>query len=308
MAGVFVLGSLNVDTSYYLQKLPEPGMTVPAGKREKAAGGKGLNQAAAACITGAAVSLIGAVGEDEDGRFILDAVREYPINTDYLTETEMPTGTAVILVDEDGANMIAVHGGANRHVPVEDVSFREGDWLATQLETDACTVRSYFEMAKEKGAYTMLNLSPYEVLDKRILELTDLLVVNEHEASQFLGVQIRCADQARQAGRAMSLRGIKNAVITLGSDGAVVLEGGESRHIQGRRVKAVDTQGAGDAFAGILAGELALGKTLMESAEYANNAAAECVKVYGSTLVSLRELENRKAAESSRGGRNGGYR
>ena len=138
MAGVFVLGSLNVDTSYYLQKLPEPGMTVPAGKREKAAGGKGLNQAAAACITGAAVSLIGAVGGDDNGRFILDAVREYPINTDYLTETEMPTGTAVILVDEDGANMIAVHGGQTAMCQWRTyLSERETGWQRSLKRTHA---------------------------------------------------------------------------------------------------------------------------------------------------------------------------
>lgn len=292
MAGVFVLGSLNVDTSYYLQRLPEPGMTVLAGSCKKAVGGKGLNQAAAACFTGAGVSIIGAVGADENGRLILDTVREYPINTEYLARTEMPTGTAVILVDAGGANMIAVHGGANRFVPVQDVPFGKGDWLMAQLETDVCTVQNYFEMAREKGAYTMLNLSPYEAVDRRLLELTDLLVVNEHEASQLLGMQIHCAEQACITGGVMGRMGVGGSVITLGGDGAVILKDGGSRHVRGKNVAAVDTQGAGDAFAGVLAGNLAQGKTLEESVECANNVAAECVGVYGSTLTSLRELGN----------------
>ena len=98
---VLCFGSLNLDHTYQVERFLKPGETRSASGYEIHAGGKGLNQAAAACITGAAVSLIGAVGGDDNGRFILDAVREYPINTDYLTETEMPTGTAVILVDED---------------------------------------------------------------------------------------------------------------------------------------------------------------------------------------------------------------
>lgn len=294
MAKVFVLGSLNVDTSYYLEKLPERGMTVSANSSRKAAGGKGMNQAAAVSFTGCGVNLIGAVGDDEDGRMISGVLKEYPIDTEYLARVGQPTGTAIIYVGADAGNMIVVHGGANRCVPVYDIMFEQGDWLMAQLETETATVQRYFEMAKEKGAYTMLNLSPYQPLDKCILEMTDLLIVNEHEASQLIHKPIRCAAQAVGIGIGSMLKetGINRAVITLGSEGAVVLENGAGYHIQGKNAAAVDTQGAGDAFAGVLAGMLAQGASLQEAAEYANSVAAECVEVRGSTLISLKALKH----------------
>lgn len=292
MAKVFVLGSLNVDTTFYLEKLPQRGMTVCANSVRKAAGGKGMNQAAAVSFTGCDVSLIGAVGDDENGRMISGMLKEYPINTDHLASVGQPTGTAVIYVGADAGNMIVVHGGANRCVPIYDVMFEQGDWLMAQLETEAATVQRYFEMAKEKGACTMLNLSPYQLLDKRLLELTDLLIVNEHEASQLIQKPIHCAAQAIDAGGILKDMGPDCAVITLGSEGAVVLENGMGHHIQGRNITAVDSQGAGDAFAGVFAGRLAQGVSLTEAAEYANSVAAECVGVRGSTLISLKALEH----------------
>lgn len=291
MAKVFVLGSLNIDTSYYLKKLPKRGMTVSADSSQKAAGGKGMNQAVAASWTGCAVSLIGAVGDDEGGRMIFDTLKEYPVNTENLVRVGQPTGTAVIFADSDAGNMIVVDSGANRSVPVRNIAFEQGDWLMAQLETDVFTVWQYFEMAKKKGAYTMLNLSPYQPLDKELLELTDLLIVNEHEASQLIHEPVRCAPQAVGIGSMLKEAGINRAVVTLGSEGAVILENETGHHIQGKNVTAVDTQGAGDAFAGVLAGRLAQGATLAEAAEYANSVAAECVRVCGSTLISLKTLE-----------------
>jgi ribokinase len=295
MGKVYVLGSLNIDTTYYVECLPEAGMTVIAARSKRALGGKGLNQAVAACWAGAETSLIGAVGDDENGVTLRNALLRYPINLQWLTKAPGPTGTAVIFVDALARNLIVVDGGANRFVPKDNIGFQAGDWLAAQLETNMDAVLHYFQAARKAGAYTVLNLSPYQEVPAELLRATSLLVVNEQEASLLIKKPVNAPGDILVAGAALAGLGISGALITLGRDGVLVIDSEEKTHISGITTNAVDTQGAGDAFLGVAVAALAKGKTLRQAAEYANRIAARCVEIEGSTLLSLEALKGADA-------------
>ena len=289
MANVYVLGSLNMDTTYYVDRLPGEGETITSVSSQSAAGGKGLNQSAAAAWTGAATEIIGAVGKD-GGQAMIDALRRQHVGMRYLQRSDLPTGSAVILVDRQAKNLIVVDGGANRDVQWQEIPFTTGDWLMAQLETPVETVTDYFRQARDRGAKTVLNLSPYQPVPEELLVLVDMLIVNEHEASELLGCRIGCRADASRAAGLLREKGIRSAVITLGSDGAVVIDSQRTEELEGVPVQAVDTQGAGDAFAGVLVGYCCLGMSLAESARTANQVAARCVTVAGSTIISLNTI------------------
>lgn len=293
MGKIYVLGSLNMDTTYYVEELPVPGMTVSSFRTDKAEGGKGLNQCFAARWCGADTALIGSVGRDEDGCVMLDTLRRYGIDISHIARMDKTTGKAVIFVDKTGRNMIVIDGGANQFVPVEQIKFQKGDWLISQLETNLDAVKGYFKMARNCGAHTILNPSPYRELDSEVIALTDLFIVNECEASMLAGVPMDNVKQILQMKDKFKAKGIRRIVVTLGGEGAVVLDGEESSYIHGIKVKAVDTQGAGDVFAGVLTDSLNNGKTLYEACENANRIAAKCVGIAGSTIVSMSAVKSR---------------
>lgn len=289
MANVYVLGSLNMDTTYYVDRLPGEGETITSVSSQSAAGGKGLNQSAAAAWTGAATEIIGAVGKD-GGQAMIDALQRQHVGMRYLQRSDLPTGSAVILVDRQAKNLIVVNGGANRDVQWQEIPFAPGDWLMAQLEMPVETVMEYFRQARDHGAKTVLNLSPYQPVPEALLTLVDLLIVNEHEASELLGCRIGCRAEASRAAGLLREKGIRSAVITLGGDGAVVIDDQQTEELEGVPVQAVDTQGAGDAFAGVMVGRCCLGMSLAESARTANQVAARCVTVAGSTIISLNAI------------------
>lgn len=290
MSTVYVLGSLNMDTTYYVSRIPGSGVTLASSHCESAPGGKGLNQAVAVSWTGVKTDLIGSVGDDANGAAMEKVLSGYPIDCSRLMRVGAPTGSAVILVNDRGENCIVVNGGANRQVPVRDTDFRPGDYLVAQLETNIDAVTAYFSMAKARGAYTVLNLSPSQPVPEELLADTDLLIVNEHEAGAITGRDIRSAEDAFGCASQLSTMGISRTLVTLGENGVVVLDGDSRSHIPGEKVTARDTQGAGDAFLGVAVGSLASGMSLCEAARRANHVAALCVQVEGSTLISLRAI------------------
>ena len=172
----------------------------------------------------------------------------------------------------------------------QEIPFAPGDWLMAQLEMPVETVMEYFRQARDHGAKTVLNLSPYQPVPEALLTLVDLLIVNEHEASELLGCRIGCRAEASRAAGLLREKGIRSAVITLGGDGAVVIDDQQTEELEGVPVQAVDTQGAGDAFAGVMVGRCCLGMSLAESARTANQVAARCVTVAGSTIISLNAI------------------
>lgn len=277
---VVVVGSLNADLTVRTRRLPRPGETVSGSDLTTSPGGKSSNQAAAAALLGADVALIGHVGNDDHGRFLLDRARAAGVDTTRVTALdETATGTAVIAVDEHGENFIIVSPGANARLTADDVTaaadlFRDAGVLTLCFEVAMDTVRAAAQQGSDAGLQVVLNPSPYAEVDDALLALTDVLVVNEHELAAMLGLPTgpNDADWTKVAD-ALTGRGPGQVVVTLGAAGAVVLDltaaGGEPTMIASPAVTAVDTTGCGDAFLGSLAARLAIGEDPVRAARYA---------------------------------------
>ena len=232
-----VVGSINLDLVARCERLPRPGETVTDGEFARAPGGKGANQAVAAARMGADVRMIGCVGDDEfarDAVAILDG--EVDLDVEFVAE---PTGVAVIFVDGTGENQIVVAPGANRVVDVNRLAETE-DALLTQLEIPADTVAGVAERAR---GFFGVNVAPARPVAREVLERADLVVANRYELEAL----------------AEAPRGL--VALTLGAEGAVLLEGGEEvARARPPVVDAVDGTAAGDAFTACLVVSLLEGR------------------------------------------------
>ena len=277
---VLIVGSANVDYIIALSRLPRPGETVSEGTLTVAHGGKGANQAVAARRLGADVRFIGCLGDDASGRAVLDALGGEGIVTDGVTLTaDRATGTALIAVDREGRNQIAVAPGANRLLTVEQVKARAEDFawaqiVACQLETPLATVAWALETARTHGAITILNPAPVPDAPLDLLPLVDYLTPNVGEAARLSGIGGDSRDGAEKAASALRARGAGTVIVTLGEDGALGIGHEGVIHVAGRRVTVVDTTGAGDAFSGALAVALGERRELAAALAFANAAAA----------------------------------
>ena len=277
---IIIVGSANVDLIVRSERLPNPGETVVGDDFLTAGGGKGANQAIAARRLGADVTFVARVGDDGPGRFALDSFKAEGLDlTAVRVDQVAPTGVALILVDQYGQNMIAVASGANSHLSPDDVQLAEpsiarSNVLVVQLEIPLETVQAALEIAGRHAVVTILNPAPARQVPDRLLRLVDWLTPNELEARTLTGVTVTDAVSAREAGRILLQRGVKNVVITLGSSGAVYLSNGSTETIEPFPVVAIDTVGAGDAFTAALAVSLARGRSPLEALTHASAAGA----------------------------------
>jgi ribokinase len=280
-----VIGSANVDYTVGLPRLPNPGETVSGGTLLVNLGGKGANQAVAARRLGGDIRMIGCVGDDADGRRIRESLAAAGIDVAGLcTSTEAATGTAIIMVDAQGRNQIAVAPGANHRLTVEMVALHGGSiaWaevVACQLETSLPVVRWALGEARRRGVTTVLNPAPVQPLDPAMLALVDYLTPNEHEAARLTGLPVDSLESAGAAAAQLLASGAGHVCVTLGEQGVLACDGDSVVHFPAFPVVAVDTTAAGDAFNGALAVGLAAGGTLEQAIPLANAAAAlACTK------------------------------
>jgi len=277
---VLVVGSANVDFTVALARLPRPGETVSEGTLLVARGGKGANQAVAARRLGAEVRLIGCVGDDPAGREVRAALAAEGIGVDALaTVAEPATGTALIVVDRDGRNQIAVAPGANRALTAADVERRQADFawaevVVCSLEVPLPAVRRALEIARAHTATTIVNPAPFPDAGIDFLSLADYVTPNESEAARLAGLEVIGLEGARTAAAAVRARGAGTAVLTLGAAGVLADGPGGLVHAPAFAVTAVDTTGAGDAFNGALAVALGERRSLAEALRFANATAA----------------------------------
>lgn len=264
-AALIVLGSANTDYTVLVERHPMPGETLLADGLVVATGGKGANQALAAARAGAMPVFLGAVGDDGNGRSMLDALGAGGVDVSSVALVDdAPTGIALITVSRDGENTIVVAAGANARVNAHEVEAAirsvagAGTILLAQLEIPLPAVRTAAETLGELGGRFVLNLSPSRAVPDELLALCDPLVVNEAEAHDLTGLAIGTPDEAATAAAALLTR-CRSVVITLGGDGAVFASADDRGHLAAPSVTVVDTTGAGDAFAGALAAELAEG-------------------------------------------------
>ncbi|MFJ9794339.1 ribokinase [Streptomyces sp. NPDC101145] len=272
-ARITVLGSTNMDLVAYVPRAPRLGETVTGREFRTVPGDKGANQAVAAARAGARVSMIGAVGSDDFGTRLRDALDESGVDTSLLRTAGGPSGTAHIVVDDEGANAIVVVPGANASVtgitPHDEARIAASDALLLQLELPLDAVRAGAQAARRHGVRTVLTPAPAQPLPRELLALVDLLVPNEHEAATLAGV----ADP--RAAAEELLRDVPVVVVTLGAAGCLyVARGADPVTVPARRVRAVDTTAAGDTFTGALAVALGEGRPVPDALAWASAAAS----------------------------------
>lgn len=290
---IIVVGSMNVDLTVHTKNLPQPGETVVGQGISRRAGGKGANQAVAAALLGAKVYLIASVGNDQDGLYLKEAATKSGVVTNLIDMTQdYDTGTALITVDDSAENSIVVSPGANGQLLPETVrqsltQVENAAVLCLSLEIPLETTQEAARGAKSLGAVTILNPSPYTALAESLLPLVDVLVLNELEVLAALKLAQLPQERPWQViGSLLGETGTRNAVVTLGANGAMVMQNLQSWpikpvHIQATRISPVDTTGCGDAFAGALAVGLSRGEGLVEAAAFAGKVAAFAATGHG---------------------------
>jgi ribokinase len=278
---VLVVGSANVDFTVAASRLPRVGETVSGGTLLVNHGGKGANQAVAARRLGAEVRFVACVGDDASGRDIRAALQADGVGVDGVMVTaETATGTALIVVDDQGRNQIVVAPGANWRLSVEHVRSRADDFawaqvVMCQFETPLETLVWALAEAKRRGLVTVLNPAPVrEGISDDVWRLVDYLTPNEGEAERLSGVAVRDADSAAAAGRALRRRGVGTVIVTLGAQGSLACTARDDVRVPAFAVTAVDTTAAGDAFNGALGAALAGRDTLPDALRFASAAAA----------------------------------
>ncbi len=297
---VTVLGSLNMDISVTVPRLPAPGATVLGSAARFTPGGKGANQAVAAARLGAGVRMAGCVGDDDFGRQLLAALRAEGVDVGATRVVPgVPTGLAMIAVDESGENLIVVAPGANHQVSSPEVATATSgprDILVISAEIPAPAIAH--ALAATRGARCVLNLAPAPQTPAAAAALVaaggddlDWLVVNESEAAAVLGRPVGGLADAARAAAELVARGPRHAVVTAGAHGAA-LAGPDGAHvIEGFHVRAVDTVGAGDTFVGALAVALAAGVPAAEAVRAAAAAGAAAVTRHGAQTAMPRPAD-----------------
>jgi ribokinase len=284
MGRVFVAGSINMDVVATADRHPLIGETVAGKEVLYFPGGKGANQAVAAAKLGASTTLIGRLGTDAFGAQLRSFLAAQGVDLAFVKDTDAHTGTALITI-ANADNTIVVVPGANALVSAADVSaavFAKGDVAVSQFEIPQPAITAFFQGARAAGATTILNPAPATTFGPELLDLVDILVLNETELGFLTGIELRDTDEdARFIAAMRTLSAKKIVCVTLGSRGMLAMIDGNASIIAGRKVKAVDTTGAGDCLVGALAAQFAAGKPIRDALAYANSAASICVQRMG---------------------------
>lgn len=265
-----IIGSINTDIVYQVENLPVKGETINAMTKTYFPGGKGYNQAVAASKFSSEVYLIGKIGNDSNGEYIKETFDKVDIDfSKVLIDHDNPTGEAIILVDNQGNNMISVLNGTNMILKYNELPIVENATVLMQLEVP---LKLVLEVIKQKkNNIIILNMAPYRNISIKKLIGVDILVLNEVEGRQLVGdndlsyeeILIKLHNELLES----------RIIITLGGKGVIYYDGGIIKHKQAFSVDVIDTTGAGDTFVGVLAGML--NRVEFEKAiEYANVAAA----------------------------------
>ena len=279
---IVVVGSSNTDMVVKAARIPAPGETVLGGAFVMAAGGKGANQAVAAARLGAEVTLVARLGADPLGDEAIAGYQKDSILTDLIVrDPDRPTGVALILVDAHGENSITVALGANEALSPDDVEraadrIRAADAVVMQLEVPLAAVEQAAAIARAAGVPVILDPAPAPDggLPEALLRNVTCLKPNESEAERLTGISVSDLASAERAARALQELGPRTVIITLGSQGAIVVDEAAVHHVPAYRVTAVDTTAAGDAFTGAFATAVGAGAALVEAVRRAAAAGA----------------------------------
>lgn len=292
MNKIAVFGSFVVDLMARAPHLPVPGETVKSSMFQMGPGGKGFNQGIAANKSGGNVTMITKLGKDTFADVALNMLEKEKMSAEYAFITdEAPTGTALIIVDENTSqNAIAVTSGACGTINDEDIAkiesvIKSSKILLTQLETNIDAVEKVIDIAYKNGVKVILNPAPVQPVSDELLKKIDIITPNEVEAAILTGIKVNNADDAKKAADYFLDKGVKEVVITLGKAGVLAVNKEKHQLFENYDVKVVDTTGAGDAFNGGFATALAEGKDLFEACRFANVVSNLAVTKMGTSIA-----------------------
>ena len=292
MKKVLVIGSSNVDYMIRCKAFPKRGETVVGNSFMQNLGGKGLNQAVAASLTGADVTFLTALGNDSGKDFILNGLKPYNLKVVPIKK-RTSTGSAMILVeDKTSENEIVINGGANLLLNNKNIDsninlIKECDYILLQLEIDINTIEYIIKKAKEFNKIVILNTAPYKKLNDYIITNADYLTPNQVELKALAGNQF---DNLEDNIDYLLNKGVKNLIITLGKEGSLFVNKNTRLIIPAYKVKAIDSTGAGDCYNGFFVGALAIGYDLKNALDIASKASALSVTKEG-TITSYPTME-----------------
>jgi ribokinase len=272
---ITVVGSYATGLTMRVERQPSPGETLLGTGYRVDYGGKGSNQAVGCVRLGAQVSFVARIGKDAFGEMALGLYRDEGIDVAHVVQTAgAPTGVGFIIVDADGNNCITIDPGANELLTAADVShskaaFDEAAVVLTQLEIPVAAAEAAMAYGRARGAVTILNPAPVRPLPESVLQLVDILTPNQSEARVLAGRSLDEVTDTEEIARELIGRGVKQVVMTLGEEGALIVTASSSQHVPALRVSAVDTTGAGDAFNAGLAIALACGAGLEDAVQFA---------------------------------------
>lgn len=278
-----VLGSINADHILNLNSFPTPGETVTGSQYQVAFGGKGANQAVAAGRSGANISFIACTGDDDIGESVRKQLASDNIDIAPISVISgEATGVALIFVNAEGENVIAIHAGANAAlspalVEAQRDRIAQASALLMQLESPIESVLAAAKIARQHNTTVALNPAPARELSDELLSLVDIITPNETEAERLTGIRVENDEDAAKAAQVLHAKGIHTVLITLGSRGVWASVNGEGHRVPGFKVDAVDTIAAGDTFNGALITALLEETPLPEAIRFAHAAAAIAV-------------------------------
>ena len=300
-SNIYVVGSSNTDMVIKSDSIPSPGETVIGGNFYTFQGGKGANQAVAASKLGGKVTFICRVGDDSLGK---NSIRQYEaqgINTEFIgVEENEHTGVALIMVDKKGENLISVSSGANSKIKIQDVSFLETkltneDIVLTQLEIPTNVFKYLIDICIKKNVKLILNPAPFQILEDKYLKKIHTITPNITETKYLTGIEINNINSSKLAAQKLLDKGIKNVIITMGSNGVFFMSEKQMAHIKAEKVKALDTTAAGDTFNGALATAFSFDVDIIKSIKFSNAAAAISVTRLGAqdSIPKINELDKK---------------
>jgi len=296
---ICVVGSSNYDLIAYTNRLPKKGETILGYDFKMGCGGKGANQAAASAKLSATVTMITKLGDDIFGKQTIENYKNLKINTDFISMTkDAPSGVAPIWVDKEGNNSIIVVSGANNLMTEKEIEsashiIDSSDLLICQNEIPLHVTQKALQIAKDAGVSTVFNPAPGPTtsLTANFYKNIDIICPNETEAEILTGVSVTSIDDAHKAAKILLQFGIKHVIITLGSEGSLIANNQNIKHIPSFKVKAQDTTGAGDCFIGSFSYFYASGLEIEDCVYRAQYIAAQSVQKSG-TQSSYSSREN----------------
>jgi len=280
-----VAGSANIDLVTRVPRSPKPGESLIGKSFATITGGKGANQAVAAARLGTSVAFLGCVGNDAFGELQRQSLREAGVDVSHLkVHPSEPTGTAVILVADEGQNSIVVTPSANYGLVPKDITALESviaaaDVLLLQLEIPLATVEAALDLARRHGVLSILDAGPAQPVSADMVAKADIVSPNETEAEAITGIKVATVDDARAAAERLRAMGAPEVVMKLGANGSLYL-GEEEHYAPPFQVNAVDTTAAGDAFTAAL-GAMWKRVSVAEALRFANATGALAATVAG---------------------------